>query len=364
MLILSKSDFWFSVFCLVLLLVQSQVWAETRIINGSRSQSNDWPWMAAIISSDRSPITGQFCGGTLIHPSWLLTAGHCADGETIDTIEVLLGQNDLNDDQGEIIAIQKIIRHPDYDYHPDNPNADIALLQLERPYNQSAVLRIADNYNSRLTKEGRSATVIGWGQTDAEIKSSYSDVLRQAELPIVSNEVCNQSYDDDVTETMLCAGYQDGGIDACVGDSGGPLVVETDTGWQQVGLVSWGEGCALPNHYGVYTRVPSFREFIAKQVCESEDIPSIPQLEVKIDGHHATVSWVPIAEADGYQFYYAPYSNPIGEVTFNQIQSFDVGKNSQFSAYLNSGASFYVAIRAYRGNCYSGYSAITSVIIR
>ncbi len=346
-----------------LLLVLCSAWAETRIINGSRSQSDDWPWMVAIISSDSSPSTGQFCGGTLIHPSWVLTAGHCADGETIDTIEVVLGQPDLNDNQGEIVGIRQIIRHPDYDYHPENPNADLALLQLDKPYTQSAVLRVADNYSGP-APAGSSATVIGWGLTNANVKSSFSDVLRQTEVPIASNEVCNQSYDGDVTEKMLCAGYEKGGTDACVGDSGGPLVVETQTGWQQVGIVSWGEGCALPNYYGVYTRVPSFLEFVAKQVCESGDIPPTPQLEVKIDGYNATASWNRVVGAQGYQFYYAPYSNPIGDETFNNIRSFDVGNDIQLSAHLMSGANFYVAVRAYNGNCYSGYSAITEVMIK
>jgi len=347
-----------------LLLVQTEGLAETRIINGTCA-ADEWPWMAAIVYPNRPAIEGQYCGGALIHPSWILTAAHCTDGEDTNSIAILLGRNTLSDEgTGELIGIKNIVKHPDYDHDPENPAADLALLQLEKPYTQAAVLRVAEAY-SDVTEVGKLATVIGWSQTSTKMRDSYADSLQQTAVPIVSNQVCNarRTYDGEVKDTMLCAGFAGGGTDACVGDSGGPFVMETDAGWQQIGIVSWGEGCARPYYYGVYTRVSSYQEFISEHVCEAQDTLPAPQVEVSINGQKATVSWNNVIGADGYQFYYAPYSDSISDVTFDNIHSLDIKNDTDFSAELSSGENFYVAAKAYRGNCYSDYSNIGMVIM-
>ena len=80
----------------------------------------------------------------------------------------------------------------------------------------------------------------------------------QAEVPLVSKQTCQRAYPGELDDTMLCAGYAQGGVDACQGDSGGPLVCEFSGKWYLVGITSWGRGCADPNKYGVYAKVPVF----------------------------------------------------------------------------------------------------------
>ncbi len=62
---------------------------------------------------------------------------------------------------------------------------------------------------------------------------------------------------------MACAG--DGQYDSCQGDSGGPLFASTSGGRVQIGIVSYGIGCAIPLFTGVYSEVnsASIRSFIA-----------------------------------------------------------------------------------------------------
>jgi secreted trypsin-like serine protease len=276
-----------SICCLwvFLLFGQTEVSAELRIVNGERATLGNWPWMVAIFHSNSTPINAQFCGGSLIHPSWVLTASHCTDNETVKSIKVVLGRHTLSQNKvGQIIGIKKIIKHPGYNSNPTAPKDDIALLQLEKPYTQAAVLQVANRYSDSL-KVGAFATVIGWGKTNPTDNNSYAESLRQTNVPIVANAVCNGplSYRGDVRDTMFCAGFQDGHTDACVGDSGGPLVIQTETGWQQIGLVSWGESCAQPNFYGVYTRLSSYQDFISQYVCNSESGTSLSQLNVCTD---------------------------------------------------------------------------------
>jgi len=95
-----------------------------------------------------------------------------------------------------------------------------------------------------------------------------SDVLMQVVVPIVSWDTCRESngiYKRELTDNMICAGYMEGGKDSCGGDSGGPLVRKRGGSWYQYGVVTWGDGCALPNAPGVYADVVKFLPWIKEK---------------------------------------------------------------------------------------------------
>ena len=240
--------------------------AAPEIIGGREAVPGAWPWQAALLF-DPDNGRSQFCGGALIDPNWVLTAAHCVvDWNAATTLYVLVGRHDLSSNAGSVVAVTRILVHPQY--NDGNSDADIALLQLARP--------LADTTVSLATvpfAAGDVATVIGWGTTVEGVSSSAPDVLMQVEVPIVSTTACTAAYGGSITANMLCAGR--GGADSCQGDSGGPLMVPSaaPSGWTQIGVVSFGNGCGRAEFPGVYARVAPFVDWIAQQTGQTTGTP-------------------------------------------------------------------------------------------
>ncbi|MEZ4527614.1 MAG: trypsin-like serine protease [Desulfobacterales bacterium] len=243
----------------------------SRIVGGREAATGEWPWMAALMHSwSSSYYSGQFCGGSLIHPNWVVTAGHCVWRKSPADVDVALNVHDLKNDTGERVNVKRIIVHPSYDNA--TLDFDIALLELEHSVSYETISPVSEDF----VPENQLSITMGWGKTDY-YTYSYSTVLMEVLIPIVSNETCNAAfnaynalwYQDDITENMLCAGFAWGEKDACTGDSGGPLIVWDGSGWKLAGIVSWGEACALPNLYGVYAGVSKLIPFIRQYVPAS-----------------------------------------------------------------------------------------------
>jgi hypothetical protein len=147
---------------------------------------------------------------------------------------------------------------------------DVMLLKLEHPVNfTDAISPICLPVPFTKIPGGRRCFSTGWGALEAG--GSSPDVLMQVLLPIIDNEVCNQAgwYDGVIDDTMVCAGYQQGGRDTCQGDSGGPLVCYNDDAWVLYGVVSWGYGCAATNHPGLYGRVSPYLRWMNKKMADN-----------------------------------------------------------------------------------------------
>lgn len=253
--------------------------SDASIIGGETAEPGAYPWMVSIVNNGNEDIFwAQFCGGTLIHPQWVLTAAHCMDEDNrpfeVDEIDVLVGRETLRGTSGERIAVSQIIRHPSF--NTINGNADIALLKLATA-STGPILKIADSSMLDVDERGTFGTIIGWGRTQTKIRINN---LQHAQVPLVGTETCAAAYrvlGYRLTPNMLCAGFRQGGVDACSGDSGGPLIVRADPAnqssqWIQAGIISWGKGCAEANAYGVYTHLARFRDWVDVQIVLNTEV--------------------------------------------------------------------------------------------
>ncbi|MEQ9812522.1 MAG: serine protease [Azospirillaceae bacterium] len=261
---------------------------DSRVMGGCTVSIQDFPWQVSLGFPGNSRYDGHLCGGSVIEDTWILTAAHCLDyGSSVARprdIIVYAGSSSL-DGGGRVVDVERIVLHPDYGGVGRN---DIALLELMSPIGIAPVRLAAPG--DPVERPGAQSVVTGWGLTPpsgvalgpgnltvAERASSNpprgwaaSRVLLGAAVPVVDTALCGAPGDN----SIVCAGFEEARADACRGDSGGPLHGIDEQGYIQIGLVSGGNYCHHEgDHYGIYTRVSAYRDWIEAEMSGATPPP-------------------------------------------------------------------------------------------
>lgn len=275
---------------------------QPRIINGQTTTRDRYPYAASLIDAKTNR---HLCGGSLIAPDIILTAGHCSghfdavqigrhniiDGEleavlsnTFNTATVVAnnGTEEEEEDGYEFHVVEKHVVHP---LHANVIRSDFAVAKLFGSV--TSVQPVKLNNQSSIPSNDEMATVMGYGiiQKGGDVINDLSTVLLEADVQYMPNAECvmtsapfngqTVSYTGYIDANMLCAWQLN--TDACQGDSGGPLIYASSSDNPeddvQVGIVSWGLGCALKAFPGVYSRISEEFDWITEQVCKLSDDP-------------------------------------------------------------------------------------------
>lgn len=258
-----------------------------RIAFGNVTKVFSYPWMALLRYETNGAILDG-CGGSLINKRYVLTAAHCLKVRSTLTLDhVRLGEHTKNqeidcnvykEEDGteekdcagpvEDIKVESFVVHPDYN-RPRYSN-DIGLIRLARDVvMQDHIQPICLPATPELrSKQFDKYIVTGWGTTENQ---SLSDVLLEAILPRVNNDVCQQKMTQNrlnvqLSDKQMCAGGEKQ-VDTCRGDSGGPLGYSSTYNGRarfiQFGVVSAGvDSCGLKSVPGIYCRVGSYMDWI------------------------------------------------------------------------------------------------------
>ncbi len=227
----------------------------------------------------RAGEVGQ-CTGTVVAPSLILTAGHCAENvktgvpNASSGYRVLTAANGGASDERQTSTVSSVIVYEGFRRRVDD--ADAALLVLSAP-TAAPPIGLAGPA-SGTPRAGSTATMVGWG------KSSYSQrhptqELQSADTVVQGDRWCKHNAPPFYAGGEICTiDPPTYGSGACGGDSGGPLLIQQGSGEQpvEIGIVAHGYGRCSTRLPSVFTRVDRIAAWAHTWMAAYTQSPSQP----------------------------------------------------------------------------------------